>query len=63
MNNVQLFELFFSIEIKKYIVEATKDNGYELDSETIDTFLGIIIFRIFNSRKSVHYYIYQTNFY
>lgn len=48
----QLFETFFSIEMKKYIIDACKDNGYDLKLKDLDTFIGIVIFSTFNSRKS-----------
>ena len=40
----QLFETFFSIEMKKYIIDACKDNGYDLKFKDLDTFIGIFIF-------------------
>jgi hypothetical protein len=48
----QLFETFFSIEMKKYIIDACKDNGYDLKLKDLDTFIGIVIFSTFNPRKS-----------
>ena len=47
-----LFELFFSDELKAFIVEATVCNGGDLILQDLETFLGIIILSIFNSRKS-----------
>lgn len=49
---VQLFELFFSTDLKKYIIESTRINGYDLTSNDLDIFVGIIIVSIFNQRKS-----------
>ncbi|XP_058810121.1 piggyBac transposable element-derived protein 3-like [Phymastichus coffea] len=48
----KLFELFFSTDIKQYIIEATKINGYDLTPEKLNAFLGIIIFTMFNKRLS-----------
>ena len=43
-SHVELFEYFFSDEFKTYIIEATKENGYELTLSDLNTFVGIIIF-------------------
>lgn len=48
----QLFELFFSTEMKGHIIEATVMNGYPLTVNDFDTFLGILILSTFNKRKS-----------
>ena len=50
MSPVQLFEKFFSREIKDYILEATKQHGYSLTLQKLDSFLGIMIFSSFNER-------------
>jgi len=52
LSSVQLFELFFSSELKKYILESTKCNGYPITTCQFDIFLGIIITSTFNERKS-----------
>ncbi|XP_066582088.1 piggyBac transposable element-derived protein 3-like [Prorops nasuta] len=49
---VQLFESFFSDEIKNYISAATKENNFELSRSDLDIFIGILIFSCFNKRKS-----------
>lgn len=49
---VELFELFFSIDLKNYIIESTRRNGYDLTIDDFDIFLGVIITSIFNQRKS-----------
>lgn len=49
---VELFETFFSTEIKNYIIEATKENDYDLTILDLNTFIGIIILSSFNKRKS-----------
>lgn len=51
MNFVDIFELFFCSKIKKYILEATAANDYNLSAEKFDAFLGILITTIVNSRK------------
>ena len=49
---VELFELFFSDDMKNYITEATNDTGYNLSKIGLETFLGVIILSSFNKRKS-----------
>jgi len=49
---VQLFNSFFSIEMKEYIIDACKENGLDLWLDDLDTFIGIIIVTSFNKRKS-----------
>ena len=48
---VKIFELFFSKELKNYIIEATLENGYELSHKKLNKFLGILICSIVNVRK------------
>lgn len=48
----EIFEFFFSPELKNYLIEATKENGYELSLTDLDTFLGIIIFSTYNKRPA-----------
>lgn len=48
----QLFETFFSAEMKQYIIDASKENNYDLKLQDLDTFIGIVIFSSFNKRKS-----------
>ncbi|XP_058791774.1 piggyBac transposable element-derived protein 3-like [Phymastichus coffea] len=49
---VDLFQLFFSLELKEVIVDATRENGYDLTIEELDVFVGILITSMFNGRKS-----------
>lgn len=49
---VDLFELFFSLELKNQIIDSTRENGYDLTLIDLDVFVGIIITSIFNRRKS-----------
>lgn len=51
LSKIDLFELFFSQEVKNYIIEATAENNYELGMERLETFVGILIFSIVNGRK------------
>ncbi|GAB1867782.1 PiggyBac transposable element-derived protein 3-like [Camponotus japonicus] len=55
-----LFEMFFSKSLKKHILDATSEHGYDLASNRLDTFLGVIIFTIFNKRLSQRDY-WSTN--
>jgi len=47
-----LFELFFSTDLKNYIIESTRRNDYNLTLDDLDIFLRIIIISIFDQRKS-----------
>jgi len=51
-SHVELFELFFSDDMKNYVMEATIENGYSLSKIDLETFLGVIILSSFNKRKS-----------
>ena len=48
----ELFEMFFCNEMKNQIIDATNENDFVLDFDNFNRFLGIIIFSIFNIRKS-----------
>lgn len=47
-----LFECFFTLELKDYIIECTKINGCEMSRTELDVFIGIIIFTTYNKRLS-----------
>jgi len=49
---VELFETFFSIKMKQYIIDASEENDFNLQLQDLNTFLGIIILTFFNKRKS-----------
>lgn len=49
---VELFETFFPIEMKEYIIGACKENGFDLSLLDLNTFIGIVITSSFNKRKS-----------
>lgn len=53
---VELFEIFFSIELKNYILQATNENGQVLDMTDLDGFLGILIFSSYNKRTNFRDY-------
>ena len=59
-SSTELFEIFFSDELKKYIIDSTAERGYELTFDRFELFLGIIIFTIFNKRLSQRDY-WSTN--
>ncbi|XP_043472990.1 piggyBac transposable element-derived protein 3-like [Leptopilina heterotoma] len=42
----------WSSELKSYIIEATRQNGYNLSKDDFDAFVGIIILSSLNQRKS-----------
>ncbi|XP_066599987.1 piggyBac transposable element-derived protein 3-like [Prorops nasuta] len=52
LSSVQLFELFFSFDLKRYILESTECNGYSFTANQLDVFLGIVLTSIFSERKS-----------
>lgn len=52
MSKVEIFELFFSGEVKSLILEATGENGLEISNDKFDGFLGILMSMINNIRKS-----------
>jgi len=56
MSPVELFETFFSEEIKKYIIQCTKFIGYNLTMSELNTFIDIIIMSGYNSRRSQRHY-------
>lgn len=56
----ELFEVFFSSELKEFIIRATKSNGYEMTEADFDKFLGILVFSSFNKRLSQRDY-WSTN--
>lgn len=47
----ELFELFVSEDFKQYIIDATVENGYDLSMDQLNTFFGILVTTIINSRK------------
>ena len=49
---VELFEKFFSISVKEYIIEACKENEFDLQLDDLNTSIGIIILSFINNRKS-----------
>ncbi|XP_058789587.1 piggyBac transposable element-derived protein 3-like [Phymastichus coffea] len=44
--------LFYKGKLKEVIVDATRENGYDLTIEELDVFVGILITSMFNGRKS-----------
>lgn len=56
MSPVQLFELFFSKEIKNYIIEASEANGLDLSIQELDTFVGILLLSSYNVRNEQREY-------
>ncbi|KAL7290371.1 hypothetical protein TKK_0016063 [Trichogramma kaykai] len=47
----EVFEYFFSTEMKNYLIESTKENDYKLSLQNLNVFIGIIVISIFNVRK------------
>jgi len=50
-NSLQLFEHFFSFSIKNYIIEATSENGFDLNITDLNKFITVVMITIINSRK------------
>ncbi|XP_043468342.1 piggyBac transposable element-derived protein 3-like [Leptopilina heterotoma] len=48
----ELFELFFSLDLKNHIVNCTEKNGYKMSITDFNVFVGIIIFTMYNKRLS-----------
>ncbi|XP_051162153.1 piggyBac transposable element-derived protein 3-like [Leptopilina boulardi] len=59
-SSTEVFELFFSNELKEYILEATKMNDCDITMNELDSVMGIIILSIFNQRKSQRDYWSQS---
>lgn len=49
---VELFDLFFSAELKKYIIDATHANNYDLTEKDLDVFVGILVLTSINKLPS-----------
>ncbi|XP_043461917.1 piggyBac transposable element-derived protein 3-like [Leptopilina heterotoma] len=60
-SSTELFEYFFSMELKEFILEATCKNDCQISMTELDKFLGIIILSIFNQRKSQRDYWSQNH--
>lgn len=53
---VQLFEIFFSREIKNYIIEASKENSLQLSIEELNNFVDILLLSSYNIRNDQREY-------
>lgn len=51
-NSKELFELFFSDDIKDHIIEASLERDAKFSKETFNIFIAIIVLSIINIRKS-----------
>lgn len=49
---VELFEMFFCDNMKNYMIEASTENGLDIDIEKLNDFFGICIYSITNGKKS-----------
>ena len=56
----EIFEYFFSNDLKKVIIECTESNGYQVTCDRFDVFLGILLFSSYNKRHSQRDY-WSTN--
>ena len=50
--HAESFKKFFCIVIKEYIIEACKENKFDLQLDDLNTFIGINILSCINKRKS-----------
>ena len=48
---VGLFETFLCNKMKEYIIDACQENGFDLQLDNLNTFIGIIMISSFNNRK------------
>lgn len=48
----EIFDMFFSQELKQYIIDATKENGFDLSLDVFETFVGILILTSYNTRQA-----------
>ncbi|XP_058809866.1 piggyBac transposable element-derived protein 3-like [Phymastichus coffea] len=48
----ELFEYYFSLELKSYIIKCSKINDYDITVTDLEIFIGIIIFTMYNKRLS-----------
>jgi len=51
-NVYELFQIFFTDEMRNHILEATRENGFDLSSNSLNKFILVIMISIFNSCKS-----------
>jgi len=51
-NVYELFQIFFTDEMRNHILEATRENGFDLSNNSLNKFILVIMISIFNSRKS-----------
>ena len=56
ISHVELFKLFFSSEIKNYIIEATQENSLQISVEELNTFVGIPLLSSVNIRNNQYEY-------
>lgn len=56
MSKTEIFEIFFCYDLKQIIIEATRENSFELSLDMLNRFLGILMVTIFNSRKNLRDY-------
>jgi len=49
---IELFEVFFSTEMKQYIIDASKENDLHLQMHDLNIFIAILMVSSFNKRKS-----------
>ena len=51
INFVEVFELFFTNNLKEHIINCTKENDLEITQDLFDAFAGILMCSNFNPRK------------
>jgi len=54
--SIELFEVFFSTEMKQYIIDANKENDLHLQMHDLNIFIAILMVSSFNKRKSQRNY-------
>lgn len=61
MSKTDLFELFFSNELKDVIITASKENDINLTFSKLENFIGILLVSIINTRKDTKDYWSKNN--
>jgi len=56
MSPSEIFELFFSKEIKNLIITASKENELDISIAKLENFIGILLVSIINTRKDTRDY-------
>lgn len=56
MSKLEIFEMFFCNDLKLIIIDATRENLFDLSIDKFNRFVGILMLTIYNSRKKLRDY-------